>query len=55
MIGDLSLQIEELLDKIEHIRRNKNNYYNWALTMNRIELQINSLRQQRRVVQILES
>ena len=48
-------EIQELYDKKCNVKHNKKDYYNWELTYNRIELQIDRLYKEVKVAEILES
>ncbi len=51
---DIHKQIQELRKYQDEIMHNKNNFFNWELSVNRLELMIDKLYRQQKVAQILE-
>ncbi len=52
---DIHKQIRELQKRQDDIRYNRRNYYNWELSVNRIDLIIDKLYKQKKVAKILEN
>lgn len=52
---DIHAQIQELQLRQDKIRGSKRDYYNWELSVNRLQLMIDKLYKEQKVAKILES